>query len=98
MNKETLKWRSISADVLLKTSMDILEVIASADWTVRILKDNIVQLGIDQIGTLKSFEKQKGSVKINLKLMNKDPKQKGSNVHAVTLSRKNGLSLGLPIF
>ncbi|MDO8524676.1 MAG: hypothetical protein Q7R99_03535 [bacterium] len=92
------QWKNISVAVLLKTSMDILEVIASAGWPIRILKDNVFQFGQDNIGTIESFEIQRGSVIINLKLMNIDPELKRSNVHAVKLSKKNGFSLGLPVF
>ncbi len=74
-------WKNVPVSALLKTPIEVLEAIASAGWPIRVLKDNIFQYGVDQIGIVESFERRRGSIIINLKLMNLDPEKIRSNVH-----------------
>ena len=87
-------WNTISFKELIKTPTCVLKSMASANWPVRVLENNILCPELE--GIWESIETN-GIIKLSVKAM--DPlSTKRSKHYVITLDETSNISVGLPVF
>jgi len=94
--RDIVDWNIVSFHDLSKTPLNILKSLASANWPVRVLENNIFR---PELGGILENVKINGSIKIFIKSIDPDlTSTKRSKHNVITLDETSNITVGLPIF